>query len=382
MYANLSFFAQTIYRLNRKLIVDVFKRHGSDKGNKGGINSWSHFVTMLFGQLSGADSLREVCFGMAACEKETRNLQINALPNKSSLSYLNKNRSWLPFRDVFFAMKKDFESTPGIKKRSLRIKSKVFLLDSTVIPLCLSVYDWAKYTTTKGAVKIHMMLDAVTSLPGYVYVSNGKTPDVRVAWTVPLSKGSVVVMDRGYTDYALYDQWTNQGVFFVTRLKCDAVYKMIDVRQANWKYNILSDADIQLGGRIYRRIIIFIPEKNDTMELLTNQMTWTASTIADLYKSRWEIESFFKDLKQNLKIKTFYGTNENAVMIQIWTALIAYLIIRYLKAKAAFGWGLSNLIAFIRMTLFSRIDLQFWLDNPLELPPEKPPPGIQYTIFN
>jgi IS4 transposase len=262
-----------------------------------------------------------------------------------------------------------------------RFKNKLVSLDSSVIDLCVTLFDWAKFRRTKGAIKLHLLLDHDGYLPSFAVITAGKVSDVKVAHTLRLDPGTIVVYDRGYNDYVLFGQWTSQGIYFVTRMKDNAVYEVQDENIIPQHSHILKDQIIRLTGLKadensafpLRRVEVYIPEKDVTYAFLTNHLKLGATTIAAIYKDRWQIELFFKALKQNLEIKTFVGTSANAVKIQIWTALIAMLILRFLQLQSRYGWSLSNLIAMLRFNLFTHRDLWTWLHDPFDTPP------IQYA---
>jgi hypothetical protein len=238
------------------------------------------------------------------------------------------------------------------------------------------LFDWAKYKTAKGAVKMHTLLDYDGNLPAYINITDGKTADNKGAYDIPLLKGSVIVADRFYNDFPLLNIWDSNGVSFVVRHKENLLFKSIKENQLpeNRHQHILKDEIIELTGvqstgkypKKLRRVTIWDDKNQQVIELITNQFNWTANTIGELYKSRWQIEIFFREIKQLLHIKSFIGTSENAVMIQIWTAMITILILKALKAMAKYGWHLSNLVAFIRLNLFVKINLQQWVDKPFE----------------
>lgn len=265
----------------------------------------------------------------------------------------------------------------GSGKRKFRFRNKLFSLDATTIDLCLSLFDWAAFKTTKGAVKLHLLLDHEGYLPVFAHITEGKVHEVKVAQTLFFPPGSIVVMDRGYNDYELFGRWTEEGVWFVTRQKGNADFKVIEQRVVPKNRNILKDELISFEGyyskrkcpSVLRRIEVWDEENGKVIVLLTNHLTFGASTIASVYKDRWQIEVFFKTIKQNLKIKTFVGTSRNALLIQIWTALIAILVLKYLKFRSTFGWSLSNLVAMLRYNLFAYRDLWQWIDAPYEAPP-------------
>jgi hypothetical protein len=250
-------------------------------------------------------------------------------------------------------------------------------MDSSIIDLCLEMFDWAKFRRTKGAIKLHLLLDHDGYLPSFAIITEGNVSDVKVAQQFRFDPNTIVIDDRGYNDYELFGRWTTQGVYFVTRMKENALYEVVGEKMVPQNRNILKDELIELRGMKalekcpypLRRIEFYDPEKDEILVFLTNHMTLGATTIAAIYKDRWQIELFFKALKQNLKIKTFVGTSANAVKIQIWTALIAMLILRFLQLRSRFNWSLSNLVALLRMNLFTHRDLWAWLNKPFNVLP-------------
>jgi IS4 transposase len=245
----------------------------------------------------------------------------------------------------------------------------------------LSLFDWARYKTAKGAIKMDTLLDFDGNLPAYINISDGKTADNKGAKDIPLLKGSVIVADRFYNDFPLLHIWDSKGVFFVVRHKENLQFNVVQELDLPEKrhQHLLLDQIIQLKNEAskekyskpLRRVVIWDEVNQQKIELITNQTKWAASTIAELYKCRWQVEIFFREIKQLLHIKSFIGTSENAVLIQIWTALITILILKAVKALAKYNWHLSNLVAFIRLNLFVKIELQRWLDKPFvqSLPP-------------
>jgi len=293
------------------------------------------------------------------------------------MSYINANRTWKIFQEYFYAQYQEFKSKADFSRTKFRIKTKkILLLDSTLISLCLSVFDWAKYRRSKGAIKLHTLLDYDSCLPVYMLVTDGKKSDPAIAKEIPLPKDSLVVADRAYIDFETLYKWHISDNNFVIRLKTNIKFERVKERNLpeGRDEHIIVDETIRLTEtatfnkypKNLRRVVVFDAEQDRTIELITNQFTWTASTIAELYKQRWMIEIFFKEIKQHLKVKSFIGSSQNAVMIQIWTALITIMILKFLKQIAKYNWCLSNLIAFLRLNLFVKIDLQLWLDKPFE----------------
>jgi len=369
-----SLFSQILSIIDRHQFERLVKKHGNDCGSKG-FKSWEQLVSMLFCQLAQAKSLREIEFGLKSCEGKVKHLGIKNFPKRSTLSYANEHRNWELYRDLFHViLKRAQRYKPGHK---FRFKNPMLSLDSTVISLCMSMFDWAKYRTGKGAVKLHMMLDHDGFLPSYAHITEGRINDLKIAQQLNLPKGTIVAMDRAYVDYKMFDRWTQQGVFFVTRTKSNTDYCWTKERPLPKNpENVTRDDDVILqpfnliGDRIttktYRVVVVWNQEHQKEIELITNIMHLSCKTIAEIYRQRWQIELFFKAIKQNLKIKTFVGTSENAVHIQIWTALISIVLLRILQLRSKAQWAFSNLVALLRWNLFTYRDLWTWIDRPFD----------------
>jgi len=372
---NITLFSQITSKLDRTKFSKLVKERQTDKHQKG-FNSWTHLVSMLFCQFAKSQSVRDISNGLRSATGNLNHMGIDRAPSKSTISYQNKNRDWNLFRDYYYQLLGSLGQQAGFKQVKFKIKTKIFLLDSSTISLSLSLFDWAKYKTAKGAVKMHTLLDFEGNLPAYVNITDGKTADNKGAYDIPLIKRSVVVADRYYNDFSLLNIWDSNEVYFVIRHKENIQFTVIKENKLpdNRHQHILKDEIIELKNKSskekypkkLRRVAVWDDKNKQVVELITNQMTWTSNTIGELYKSRWEVEIFFRDIKQLLHIKSFIGTSKNAVMIQIWTALITILMLKALKAMAKFNWHLSNLVAFIRLNLFVKINLQDWLDKPFE----------------
>ena len=316
-----------------------------------------------------------------------RHLGIEARPKRSTLSYANSHRPWQLYEDLFYRFLPRCQALSCGKKKS-RFNNKLFSLDATVIELCASLFEWADYRQTKGTLKLHLLLEHEGYLPVFADLIKGNVHEINVAKRLSFPKGSIIAMDMGYTDYRLYGKWTEEGVYFVTRQKENAVYEVMEEMDIPKNRNILKDKIIRLTGcsatincpYYLRRIEVWDEVGNQIIVLLNNYLGFDATTIAAIYKDRWQIEIFFKLIKQNFRIKTFVGTSPNAVLTQIWTALIAILVLKYMQFRSAFGWSLSNLIAMLRFNLFAYRALWEWLDNPFQTPPEFPAP-FQPTLW-
>jgi hypothetical protein len=265
-------------------------------------------------------------------------------------------------------------------RNKFKFKNPLYSIDATVISLCLNMFPWAKFRQNKGGVKLHIALDHGDYMPVFVNITEGKIHEVNLARKIRFNPGSIVVCDRGYLDFDLFWKWTQEEIYFVSRLKSNTRYKVVKKHKIPCRRNILSDEVIKLTGLsaqdkcpcLLRRIVVLDQENNREIVLITNHLSFGATTIASIYKERWQIELFFKALKQNLKIRTFVGTSENALQIQIWTALIALLLIKWLKYLSQAGWSLTIMSELLRMNLFTYRDLTDWLQNPFETPPACP----------
>jgi hypothetical protein len=374
-----SIFSQLLQLFPRLEFEQAVRRHKAEYHARG-FTSWGQFIAMMFSQLGRAHTLREICGGLASCEGKLKHLGVPDAPKRSTLAYANEHRPWQLFETVFHQLLAKCQSAVAKRggKKKFRFKNKLMSLDASTVDLVLSLFDWAKYRRTKGAVKLHLVLDHDGYLPSFAVITTGKFSDITVARRMRFDPGAILVMDRGYIDYDWFVKLTLQGVFFVTRLKDNAVYEVVEERNVPKNRNVLKDQIVFFPSQspadpsqeyFFRLVEIWDEEKEQSIVFLTNHREFGATTIAAIYKDRWQVELFFKALKQNLKIKTFLGTSSNAVLTQIWTALIAILVLKYLQLMSIFAWSLSNLVALLRQQLFVYRDLFSWLNNPFEGPP-------------
>ena len=370
----MSLFSQILSLIPRSLFKDLAAQYGVEYRSKG-FSSWDQFVSMLFCQFAQASSLREITMGLQSCEGKLSHLGISA-PKRSTLSYANQNRAWEFYQAIFESLLGLVRGEAGTRNKKFNFKHKLFSIDASTIDLCLSVFDWAKFRTTKGAVKLHVRLDHDGYLPDFVIVTDGKVHDVTAAWSFPYERGSITVFDRGYVDYSLFKHIENEKAFFVTRVKKNASYTVLEERSIPREADedIVSDSIVRLKSCEYPeplRVIEVVDVEGRSIQFQTNNFELSAETISEIYRERWQIELFFKELKQNLKIKTFVGTSKNAVMTQVYTALISILLLKYMKSKSSFGWSMSNLVAMVRMNLFTQKELWNWLNRPTDFIIEK-----------
>jgi hypothetical protein len=339
-----------------------------------GFRCWDQFVAMMFCHLADANSLREICGGLASTEGRLSHLGTRT-PARSTLAYANKHRDWKLYEKVFYQLYEFCAADLG-KKTKFRFKNPLLSIDSTHISLCSEMFPWARYSRQKGALKLHFTLDHAGYMPSAMVITTGKYSELIVARRQKWDAGTILLFDRGFIDFGWFHRLTQQKVCFITRVKKDMRYEVVETREAG------KDEIVRMTGRTSRkkypgllRVITLEKEGGNPFQFLTNNMTLAASTIAAAYKDRWEIENFFRALKQNLKIKSFLSTAPNSVWTQIWTAVIAMLLIRYLQLKSNVNWSFSNLIYFLRMNLFIYRDLWEWLEKPFA-PPD---PGQQQS---
>jgi len=339
---------------------------------------------MLYAQASDKDSLRDIITGLSTQRNHWYHLGIVNIA-RSTLAHANAHRSYQIYEQLFYGLLD--RSHRQIEGRRFRFKNKLYSLDSTTIDLCLSLFDWARFRTTKGAIKMHCLYSHQLKVPDQIIITDGKKSDIRVAknndW--PLELDSILAVDRGYIDYKYLKTLDSKGVFFVTRAKENMKSALIGQHKFCNKYGVLADKKIKLKGYfsaqkypdMLRLVVFRDKETAKVYRFLTNNFKLAASSIAKIYKSRWEIEIFFKWIKQNLKIKTFMGTSKNAVLTQIWIAMIYMLLLTYIKFQTRCKYSLLEFTRIIKSTIFDRKDLidllnidlnrlgltQLWLPN-------------------
>ncbi len=323
---------------------------------------WSQFVAMLMAQLTGRVSLRDVESNLVAQSHKLASLGSSPIA-RSSLARLNKAKPYTLYEALFGVLLGRCQSlAPG---HDFRFKNTLYSLDASTIDLCLEAFPWAQFRKTKGAVKLHVGVDHGGFLPEFVTITEGKVSDITVGRTLAFPASSIVVFDRGYTDYRWYSQLDEQGVYFVSRLKTNARYRIIERREVTRDQGITSDQVIEFTGpQVHKKCPIQLrrvgyrdPETGKHYVFITNHFKLSAKTIANIYKARWQIELFFKWIKQNLKIKVFLGTSKNAVMTQIWIALCAYLLLAFIKFRSQLGHSMQQILRLLQLNLFDRRNL-------------------------
>lgn len=375
MVCGSSLFSQVLKLIDRREFRAAVKKHGTERYSKG-FSSWDQCVAMLFCQLAQCHSLREICCGLASSTGKLKHLGLESAPKRSTLSYANANRSWELYETLFHSLLRRFQDEfRGTKK--FRFKNKLYSLDGSLIRLCASAFPWAEYMRTKGAVKLHLLLDHDGYLPAFASVTVANESELAIARSLELPPGSIITMDRGYFDYALFRKWDDSGIRFVTRILVDNRYDVLRERELPGSSGVLADEEIRFtskhsqkkGAPERLRLVTVWDEQNEKrVRLLTNHMGLSATTISQIYRDRWQIELFFRTLKQNMRVKSFVGTNANALQTQIWTALIGILVLKYMQHKSRQGWSMSNLAAMLRMNLVAYKDMWEWLDDPIQNP--------------
>lgn len=398
----LHLFSQVASLIDRFIVKQAVKKYNTDKYSQS-LDTWTHLITLLFCHMADCQSLRDISKGMQAIRGGLNHLGISHAPSRNALSHQNAKRNAQVFRAIYINLRKKLgQQTFNCRFREGIKASRIMLLDSSTVTLCLNLFNWAHYSEEKGAIKLHTLFSLNDFLPIDIHVSDGKMSDNIGAYHLMPGARSIIVADRGYDDSQLWKDWDSRGVTFVVRLRRDIKFKRLEAfeQPEDREQDILVDEAIELIGEdtsvIYphplRRVVVYRPYDTSrrksgeeeaqptpehTIELITNNAHWEADTISSLYKARWQIESFFKMIKQNLRIKTFIGTNKNAVMCQIWTAMIAIALLQYLKNKARYDWHMSNLVTFLRIHLMSYIDLWDWLHQ--QLRNDHSPPKQSYS---
>ena len=361
-YSN-TIFNQLLSFLPKDSFSQFVGQHHGDKYVKK-VTTWNQLILLLYAQSTGKDSLREIETGFKAHDGSWYHLGVNSVA-KSSLADANRRRSYQIFEKLFYSLLKQCQEV--LPEREFSFKNPLYSFDSTTIKLCLSIFDWAKYSKTKGALKLHTLFNNRTTVPELLILSDGKTGDITAAKekNLPLEKGSIIVFDRAYIDYEWWAKLNNDGIFFVSRVKSNQNIFVVGQHKTKLEKNILADETVIFGDynamNVYpeklRRVKYFDEENDKIYVYLTNNFELTASQIAQIYKERWQIELFFKWIKQNLKIKTFLGTSKNAVMTQIWVAMVYYLLLAYIKFQTKFKKSLLEFTRMIRETLMIRRSL-------------------------
>ena len=361
MAHNNTVFSQLLRLISRHEFETLAKQHHSGRSFRTA-SRWSQFVTLSLAQLTGRNSLRDIIENMSAQAHRLYHLG-SAKLSRSNLSRMNEDKPYALYEALFGRLLTRCQSKAPT--HSFRFKNPLYSLDASTIDLCLSVFPWATFRSTKGAVKLHVGLNHDGYLPEFVTITDGKQADITIGRTLNFPKGSIVAIDKGYNDYGWYKQLTDKDIFFVTRLKSNALYRVIHRALVPKDKGLTCDQTIEFtGARTSKKCPIQLRRigykdvvTGKRYTFLTNNFKLSARTIADIYKARWQVELFFKWIKQNLKIKSFIGTSKNAVMTQIWIALCVYLLLAFLKFQSKLTKSMQQLLRLLQLNLFEKRDL-------------------------
>ncbi len=365
MNAGKTLFAQLMDFLPWSTFNRYVARYSGDKGVRT-MTCAEQFRVMAFAQLTYRESLRDIEASLSAQAAKLYHMGFREPVRRSTLADANESRDWRIYADFAARLIVQARTLYASEDLGLELSNTVYALDSTTIDLCLSVFPWAHFRTTKAAVKMHTLLDLRGSIPSFIYVSDGKLHDVHALDLLTPEAGAIYVMDRGYVDFARLHRLHLAGAFFVTRAKSNLKAHRVYSTPTDRSTGILCDQTIALDGFYskpdypaqLRRLRFKDPETSKTLVFLTNQMILPAATICALYKSRWQVELFFKWIKQHLRIKQFFGTSENAVKTQIWIAVSVYVLVAIVRKKLNIDVSLYTLLQVLSLTLFEKMPLQ------------------------
>jgi hypothetical protein len=387
MSNSITLFRQILSLVPENCLKKSVCEHGADRYAKT-LSTAQLLKVHLYAHITGKDSLRDIITGLEVNRNKLYHTGIGPV-TRSNLSYANAHRPYQVFEELFYQLVA--KCTATARKGRFKFKNPLYALDSTKIDLCLSQFEWAKYRTAKGAMKLHHLLDIKSDMPVFMVMSEGKRHDIAVARNLelPVSSDSILVFDRGYIDFEWFKTLAEKGIWFVTRSKKNLSYRVIGQHSLPSGKTIKSDNVIELTGNkaqgVYekhvRLVTVYDENLKKNVSFMTNNFKLAASTIAAIYHARWEIETFFRWIKQNLKIKTFLGTSKNAVMLQIWAAMIYYLLLCWIKHQAKLAWSLQEISRRIAATIFEKLHLLELLSENFTKSPKPNNHAVQMTLF-
>ena len=388
MNAGKTLFAQIMEFIPWTSFSRIVARYGGDAGVRR-MNCAEQFRIMAFAQLTTRESLRDIEVTLSANANKLYAMGLRHSVHRSTLAEANESRDWRIWSDVAAVLIRRARKLYRDEDLGLDLTNTVYALDATTIDLCLSLFDWAPFRSTKAAVKMHTLLDLRGAIPTFIHISDGKLHDVNVLDILPIEAGAFYVMDRGYLDFARLYKLHQIGAFFVTRAKHGMDARRVYSAPTDRSSGVICDQVIALNGfytakkypEQLRRISFKDPETGKRLVFLTNNTTLPPLTIAALYKSRWQVELFFKWIKQHLRIKKFLGTSENAVKTQIWCAVATYVLIAIVKKELQLGASLYTLLQILSVSVFEKNELASALQLSSALP-ETPVGANQLNLFN
>ena len=381
-------FAQLMEFLPRHDFDACVRRYGGDRRPRG-FSCRDQFLCLAFAQLTFRESLRDIETCLRSFQPKLYHAGFRGNISRSTLADANRTHDWRIFADFAQVLISRARKHYADEPMGVELEQTVYALDSTTIDLCLSLFPWARFRRRKGAVKLHTLIDLRGNIPTFVRITHGKTHDVTVLDHLPIEPGSFYVMDRGYVDFRRLYRFTICSAFFVTRAKRGLDYTLRSRRRVDKSTGLRSDQTIVLAGpktsRLYpdplRRISFYDAENDRRFVFLTNNFTLPALTIAKLYKCRWQVELFFKWIKQNLHIKSFYGTSDNAVKTQVWIAISVYVLVAIVKKELGLERSLSEILQILSLSLFEKTPIFQALSEQKPQDPE-PPLSNQLSLFD
>jgi hypothetical protein len=381
-------FAQLMDFVPRHDFDACVRRHGGDSRPRG-FSCRDQFLCLAFAQLTFRESLRDIETCLRALEPKLYHAGFRGKVSRSTLADANRAHDWRIFADFAQVLIGRARKLYADEPLGVELDQTVYALDSTTIDLCLSLFPWARFRRRKGAVKLHTLLDLRGNIPTFVRITHGKTHDVTVLDHLPIEPGAFYVMDRGYVDFRRLHRFTTCSAFFVTRAKRGLDFTRRSRRRVDKTTGLRSDQTIVLAGpktsRLYpgplRRVVFYDAENDRRFVFLTNNFTLPALTIAKIYKCRWQVELFFKWIKQNLHIKSFYGTSDNAVRIQVWIAISVYVLVAIVRRELGVERSMSEILQILSLTLFEKIPVFQALSGSKSQDPE-PSFSNQLNLFD
>ena len=364
MHTGKMIFAQLMDFVSMPEFRKCVKRYQGDKGVRN-FTCWDQFLCMAFAQLTYRESLRDIEACLRTKSKKLYHLGIRGKVARSTLADANDKRDWKIYQEFAMVLIREARSLYSNDSFSVRLNRATYALDSTTIDLCLSLFPWAKFRRTKAAVKVHTLLDLRGSIPSIIVISRGNLHDVNILDELLLEPGAIYIMDRGYLDFARLFRIKEASAFFVTRSKKNTQFRRLCSHDTDRNTGIIADQTITLTGissnndypEKLRRIAYRDPETKKRLVFLTNNFVLAATTIAALYKARWQIELFFKWIKQHLRIKAFFGTSENAVRSQIWIAVTTYVLVAIIKKRLSLHQSLYTILQILSTSIFEKIPI-------------------------
>jgi len=364
VYQGKTIFSQVIDFIPRHKFRQCVNRYNGNKGVRT-FTCLDQFMCMAFAQLTYRESLRDIESCLRSMHRKLYHVGINGNISRSTLAYANENRDWRIYCDFAQILIHTASVLYSNEDFGLELKETVYALDSSTIDLCLSLFPWAKFRKNKGAVKLHTLLNLRGNIPTFIAITDGKVHDVNILDELIPEPGAIYLMDRGYLDFARLYTMHQSSAFFITRTKTNTAFRRIYSNKIDKSTGVQCDQIIALTGfytkKYYpdklRRIKLIDANSEKRLNFITNQFTLSSPTIAELYKCRWQVELFFKWIKQHLRIKAFYGTSENAVKTQIWIAVSIYVLVAIIKKRLKLEQSLYTILQILSITLFEKIPL-------------------------